>query len=544
MPEIKIIPSADGDAKFIVAGRDAATVIRTVTNLTDSLDTGSANYVGSLRWAVSSDNPIIVTFAVSGTIQLVGNLTVRSNTSVLGFTAPGQGITTRNYRWTLIGRSNIFVQGIRSRLGSTVGNENQTLFVRDCENILFDRCSFSWGTDETATAFRNKNVTFQYCIIAEGLNNSVHSEGTHGYGSIFGGKDVAMHHCLIMHCTQRLIRFDNPNLYATQAQIDNFRGRVDFKNNVIYNWQDVASHGLEGGLALNAFANVQNNYYIPGPATEVAAEDWFLRSQNSISSSWAYGVFYVNGNILDGEAAVNADNWLGVTLTNSSDNKNLAKSNTPYLTAYEGLESAGDAYTKVIAKAGASFRRDSVDTRLISEVVGRTFTHAGSNGSANGIIDSQADVGGWPTLSSTPANATFADYLTAKSLPGGTLQLDVASSGRLQIEEYSIWLIGDDLPPDLTPYTIDIVVNPSGSFGTATKSPDTPTYAEDASVTLTATVASPTYTFVRWIDNRGTVSTANPYVFTVPDANTIMFAEFRLTNQDGRRFRGRREPIV
>jgi len=542
MSEIRIIPTADGDAKFITGGRTGLTYqIRTVTNLTDSKDTGSANYIGSLRWAVSSSNPTIVTFAVSGTITLIDELQPRSNTSILGFTSSGQGITIRNYRLYMIGKSNVFIQGIRVRLGSTVGNESQSLFVRDCENVLIDRCSFSWSTDENASLFRNKNVTFQYCIISEPLNNSVHSKGEHGYSSIFGGKDVCMHHCLVMHGTQRNIRFDNPNLYATQDQINNFRGRVDFKNNVIYNWRDVPSHGLEGGIALNAFANVQNNYYIAGPATETAVEDWFLRSQKSTTDGWAYGVFYVDGNILEGEIAVNIDNWLGVRLTNSSDSLSLAKSNTPYLTAYEGIESAGDAYTKVIAKAGVSFRRDSVDTRLISEVVDRTFTFTGSNGSTNGIIDSQADVGGWPSLSSTPTNATFADYLAAKSLPGGTLELDVASSGRLQIEEYNIWLLDEEPPIDPTPYTIDIVVNPSGSYGSAVKSPETPSYAQGAIVTFTATVASPTYTFVRWIDNRGTISTSNPYVFTVPDSNTIMYAEFRLTNTTGKKFRGRKQ---
>src|SRR5699024_7541126 len=53
--------------------------------------------------------------------------------------------------------------------------------------------------------------------------------------------------------------------------------------------------------------------------------------------------------------------------------------------------------------AGASLKRDPVDERIIDNVRKGTFTADGSEGSKNGIIDSQKDVGGWPTLESIPA---------------------------------------------------------------------------------------------------------------------------------------------
>jgi hypothetical protein len=62
---------------------------------------------------------------------------------------------------------------------------------------------------------------------------------------------------------------------------------------------------------------------------------------------------------------------------------------------------AETAYTRVLDHAGASFKRDAADNRVINNVRNGNYTAAGSAGSTNGIIDSQADVGGWPVLNAS-----------------------------------------------------------------------------------------------------------------------------------------------
>jgi len=64
----------------------------------------------------------------------------------------------------------------------------------------------------------------------------------------------------------------------------------------------------------------------------------------------------------------------------------------------EGEQTAEAAYVSVLEHAGASKVRDSIDLRIIEEV--RTGT---AKYGKNGIIESQNEVGGWPTLKSTPA---------------------------------------------------------------------------------------------------------------------------------------------
>ena len=61
------------------------------------------------------------------------------------------------------------------------------------------------------------------------------------------------------------------------------------------------------------------------------------------------------------------------------------------------------AFTRVLDYSGASFKRDAVDNRIINTVRNGNYTANGSAGSTNGIIDSQADVGGWPLLSQLTA---------------------------------------------------------------------------------------------------------------------------------------------
>ena len=59
------------------------------------------------------------------------------------------------------------------------------------------------------------------------------------------------------------------------------------------------------------------------------------------------------------------------------------------------------AYQVVLDFAGASLKRDAIDSRIIEHTRKGSYTANGSSGEANstnGIIDKQSDVGGWPFL--------------------------------------------------------------------------------------------------------------------------------------------------
>lgn len=399
--QVPAFPGAEGFGKYTTGGRGGTVYI--VTNLNDSGQ-------GSLRWALEAREPRIVVFEVSGTIHLKSPIRVQHpNLTIAGQTAPGDGITIANYWLNFVNMNNLVVRFIRFRPGDTSSEESNAGFGVYMDQVIFDHCSFSWANDELASFYAVKNFTMQWSIFSEALHRSIHSKGAHGFGTIAGGKNVSWHHNLIAHANQRMTMLDHPGLYQNNNSeiIQLWRGITDFRNNVIYNWEfRSTSGGAEGEF------NIINNYYKPGPATISSSRSFILnplRTSDGNGGTFNYGKFFLNGNNLFGNSSVTNNNWIGATLENSSLTEQFLSS-TRVTTAfpipndiYTRNYSANEAYQRVLNSAGASYARDAVDTRIINETRNGTFTFNGSKGSTGGIIDSQRDVGGWPTLKSLPA---------------------------------------------------------------------------------------------------------------------------------------------
>lgn len=135
-----------------------------------------------------------------------------------------------------------------------------------------------------------------------------------------------------------------------------------------------------------------NNYYKPGPATDKS-------KRSRIVEPWEpYGEFYLSGNFMEGDPAVTENNHKGV----EGDDPEAAIVQEPVPVVEIPERPAEEAYELVLARAGASFRRDDVDQRIIREVKEGSATYGINN---DGIIDSQEEVGGWPELKSAEAPA-------------------------------------------------------------------------------------------------------------------------------------------
>lgn len=358
-------PSAEGFGKFASGGRGG--IVYKVTNLNDDGE-------GSLRKGILKSGPRIITFDVSGTIELKRELDInKGDLSILGQTAPGDGITIKGYPVT-IKADNVIVRYLRFRMGDVNQVEGDALGCRNTNNVIIDHCSISWGTDENASFYNNKNFTLQWCIISEALNRSVHHKGAHGYGGIWGGVRASFHHNLLAHNNSRNPRFSGSE--TTQNSENEF---VDFRNNVIYNWGENSIYGGEKGRY-----NLVNNYFKSGPATTSSKLD------RIVSPSEPYGQFFVDGNFVYGYPAVSEDNWNGGV---QCEHPNEAKLIEPIAIFNNTVtQTALTAYDCVLTTAGASLHRDAVDLRIASNVLHGAVSYQ------NGIIDSQMNVGGWPQL--------------------------------------------------------------------------------------------------------------------------------------------------
>lgn len=382
-------PGAEGYGKMATGGRGGKVI--KVTNLND-------DGPGSLRAAIAETGARIVIFEVSGNIKLKSKIQLKNpNITIAGQSAPGDGICIQDYELN-IDADNVIIRYMRFRMGDLTKNEQDALWGRYHQQIIIDHCSMSWSIDECSSFYANKDFTLQWCILSESLNQSFHEKDDHGYGAIWGGSSASFHHNLLAHHNSRNPRFDGGSRSGTGTSpfgID----KVDFRNNVIYNWGSNSAYGGENGEY-----NLVANYFKPGPGTTSSKKNRIMEIyQETDLSKYApgYGRFYIADNELDGNAAISLNNWNGgVDKGSGLSDANFA--NAKVLTAFfsDKLSShtAKQAYAAVLAYGGASLKRDAVDARIVKETKDGTVTFNGSKTGKRGIIDSQSDVGGWPVL--------------------------------------------------------------------------------------------------------------------------------------------------
>jgi pectate lyase len=327
---------------------------------------------GSFRAAVTAGGPRTVAFSVAGLITLASPVVIAEPFLTLdGQGAPGDGVCIRGSE-VVIRTHDVIVRHMRFRPGDIGGREVDALNVAgDSHHVLIDHVSASWAVDETLSASGAiHDVTIQWSIIAEGLNRSVHSKGPHGYGSLVravGG--VTLHHNLWAHNDSR-----NPRLG------DNYGAGpfpvFDVRNNVIYDFGAIAS-GMTGD---RLSANYVANYIRPGPSSNRTRGPIVLTDTAAVT-------YYVDGNVVEGRDALTKDNT-GLFDRRQVEGRALV---TLAPRAFDApavrTSPATEALRDVLADAGATLpRRDAVDARLVREVEQRSGR----------IIDSQAQVGGWP----------------------------------------------------------------------------------------------------------------------------------------------------
>ncbi|WP_159883540.1 Ig-like domain-containing protein [Paenibacillus puerhi] len=375
--QLPAFPGAEGGGKYTSGGRGGD--VYEVTTLAD-YGVGEAPIKGSLRDAVSDSNRTIV-FRVGGTIRLKQSLKITgSNLTIAGQTAPGDGITVADYT-TTIDADNIIMRYMRFRLGDRYPSEDDAFGVRYHKNIIIDHCSFSWSVDEVVSLYDNKDTTVQWSISQESMLMTTHQKGRHGYGGIWGGQNASYLHNLIAHSVSRNPRF------ATAVLM--YPDYVEASNNIIYNWGFMSTYG--GGD--NFSYNLTNNYYKYGPSTYKNVRSLLFGELSSGSH------MYLNGNIMDGNLAVTADNWKGVQ---KIEDRQASELSAPIRIA-DGYspESAQAAYEHVLADAGANLpKRDAYDARVIQDVRNRTGQH----------INSPLEIGGYPDYETVQSTVVDADH--------------------------------------------------------------------------------------------------------------------------------------
>lgn len=400
--KVAAFPGAEGAGKYAKGARANQNIeVYHVTNLNDSGE-------GSFRDAVSERGRIVV-FDVGGTINLTKSVDISGNVTILGQTAPGDGITITGANVGAGLYENI-IRYLRIRPTFINGLECDA-FGGQLQDGIIDHCSTSYSIDECLTFYSNKNVTVQNCISSESLRNAGHQKGNHGYGGIWGGTNSSYHHNLMATHDSRAPRLDR-QLQGT-----------DVRNNIIYNWGETNSaYGGESVATDGSYnerdtkVNWVNNYYKAGAAT---ASRLRTRLFDASSPKEYPSYFYMKGNVLEGNAEITNDNTKGVRI---NSDKGMVFLDEPVEMTYNiPEETAEETYATLLSHVGASLpRRDETDARVINDVI---------NGTGR-IIDNASEVGG--VMQYEPVCRTFEipkEWKEANGM-GDSAESDVVTYGK------------------------------------------------------------------------------------------------------------------
>lgn len=392
-------PGAQGWAATTPGGRGGA-----ILRVTTLAPTGP----GSLLEALATPGPRTVVFEVGGVIDLnQGQVRITEPyLTIAGQTAPYPGITL--IRGGIdIATHDVVVRHLRVRPGDLglpqrAGVDFDAISLVGGRDIVIDHNTLTWGTDENLSAsgprfvdggrsladYRtgtSHRITFSNNIIAEGLANATHGKGEHSKGTL-------------VHDNVRDILIVG-NLYAHNHERNPlFKGAVHGHviNNLIYNPGQRAAHynliaeewlGHErdtGRMVL------RGNVLRAGPSTQPLA------------------LFMLGGS---GDMELFADDNLAVDRIGlplpqdgrytTAPARVIPLAAAPPLPPGVLLLPAEQVQDAVIADVGArSWDRDDIDRRIVADVIeGR-----------GAIIDSQAQVGGYPAYAETRQPFVEADW--------------------------------------------------------------------------------------------------------------------------------------
>ncbi|OXA81269.1 hypothetical protein SAMN05444397_10313 [Flavobacterium aquidurense] len=429
-------PGAEGYGRFAVGGRGGRVV--EVTNLDD-------NGPGSFRAAVNDGpGPKTIVFNVSGNIKLTDRLVVNNPyITIAGQTAPGEGITISRAPVGLTGNDGV-IRFLKVRIGG--GKTYDGMGLTGANHSIIDHCSISWTIDESFSSRGAHNITLQRTLISEALNVAGHDKypagKMHGYAATIGGDVGSFHHNLLAHNEGR-----NWSIGGGLNGDGYYGGKIDIRNNVVYNWGNRATDGGASEV------NFVNNYYKPGVSTSI-----FVALNAQIEGvGKGKQQYYFDGNIMPGYFdEKNQDKGRKFTISNKAIVDYDVFLPKPFFESFVNTQSAGAAYKNVLSDVGANEPFfDKHDNRIIGETLKGTFTFKGSKSGLGGLIDNEQDTGGWPNFVTEARPADWdtdhdglpnwweaARGLNENSKAGdfADTNLDADKDGFTQLDEYLDWM--------------------------------------------------------------------------------------------------------
>jgi hypothetical protein len=207
---------------------------------------------------------------------------------------------------------------------------------------------------------------------------------------IWGGKHLSAHHNLFAHCNNRNPRFNG--------------NRQGIRNLLIILTMCTIGAEIIFMREKDAY-NIVNNYFKYGPSTNKNVRYRIVNPGKT--ETIGFGKWYVSGNFVDEAKDVSQNNWLGIHMGNggTEEDKKNAVIDKPHVADPMKIQTAEAAFDAVLKSAGASFKRDTLDERIINDVRNRTGFIIDVQGRYPNHSPFEMTLNAWPALRSLPALA-------------------------------------------------------------------------------------------------------------------------------------------
>lgn len=365
---LKIAPFVEGYSEDSIGGRGGSVMV-----VTNSDDSGS----GSWREAWDSTSPRVILF---DTPDPLIDLTTRTqsgsgNVSVFAQSARGEGIefrrpTSEDRAPVWIEHENVLLQHMKFRPGGYANGQPQ--FVRalnletGAENVVVDRCSFQWSTDQLISHWDSPDVTWSHCLFSEPVPGET---GSHQFAFLAGSggtRRVSMNKCVMALADQRV-----PQWQLTSE------GDIDQVNCLVYGSREGSVFRAKSS-GVESRANMEDCLFID--SDDITWSNSNNQYEVVIEEDGGTMRVYANGNkrILKGSSAMQ-DITYGVWQGNPSNGGEIILPDARFPTTRQVSAPSVtrvpvvDLEAYLDANAGAlAARRDAVDQSTFTNIANRT----------------------------------------------------------------------------------------------------------------------------------------------------------------------------
>lgn len=386
--QVKAFEGAEGFGAYSSGGRGGEVI--KVTDLSDNVRNPAP---GSLRWALEQHGPRIVEFDIEGTITLEKPLVITNPfITVDGSTAPGIGVTIKDYGLEISNTHDVIVRHLRVRPGDEAilakppkqrSGGTDALLVANSSNVIIDHCSASWTSDTVASVDSSSQVTLQYCFFYEPLANpEVHYEKgkpqSHAHVSNVSGDGVSYIKNVLAYYGDLGIQIN-----------DDMDGCIEAVNNYCYAY-------TESGSLLKPVANKTIKWHMVSNFYERAlgkrgADIEFTPGGVLKGTIGKKSKVYLSDNIGPLRNDPASDQWTGTSSKLDPVSMARIRSDDPLFSSNVKVISTDDLKDLLLSEGGATLpKRDSNDLRIVKQI---------KTGKGKTTVNSQNDVGGYREFS-------------------------------------------------------------------------------------------------------------------------------------------------